>query len=198
MFSLTYSPQKHEFKVFIFLLNETEMAQNNSLFVWKTSNYSRGRSNLRNDMNQVPNLKSLGFTGERIAKLLGVFPEVVLCDIDFRGFFDAAFDSHIFSIIRLVVDRPCCKTSIICISCRSRLITAPTLKSSLLLSLLHLPLILGNSLANSCVTNGCWFSYISHFAMLTKSISDCTTFFDAFPLFIILEQCTGNRLSLLS
>ena len=90
MFPLTHLPQKHEFKVFIFLLDETEMAQNNSLFVWKTSNYSRGRSNLRNDMNQVTNLKSLGFTRERIANLLGVFYEVALCDIDFSGFSDAA------------------------------------------------------------------------------------------------------------
>ena len=38
------------------------------------------------------NLKSLGFTQERIGNLLGVFPEVVLCDIDFSGFFDVAFD----------------------------------------------------------------------------------------------------------
>ena len=81
------------------------MVQNNSLFVWKTSNYSRGRSNLRNDMKQVTNLKSLGFTRERIAKLLGVFPEVVLCDIDFSGFFDVAFDPHISSIFRFVLDR---------------------------------------------------------------------------------------------
>ena len=43
-------------------------------------------------MKQVTNLESLGFTRERIAKLLGVFPEVVLCDIDFSGFFDVAFD----------------------------------------------------------------------------------------------------------
>ena len=64
MFSLTYFPQKPEFKVLIFLLDETEMAQNNSLFLWKTSNNSRGRSNLRDDMNQVTNLKSLGFTRE--------------------------------------------------------------------------------------------------------------------------------------
>ena len=104
MFSLTHLPQKHEFRVLIFLLDETEMGQNNSLFVWKTSNYSRGRSNLRNDMNQVTNLKSLRFTRERIANLLGVFPEVVLCDIDFRGFFDVAFDPHISSIVRFVVD----------------------------------------------------------------------------------------------
>ena len=80
----------------MFLLDETEMAKNNSPFVWKISNYSRGRSNLRNDMNQVTNLPSLGFTQERIANLLWVFPEVVLCDIDFRGFFDVAFDPHSF------------------------------------------------------------------------------------------------------
>ena len=116
MFSLTYLPQKHEFKVFIFLLDETEMAQNNSLFVWKTSNYSRGRSNLRNDINQVTNLKSLLFTRERIAKLLGVFPESFLCDIEFRGFFDVAFDPHISSIVPFC-GRPFRKTSIICISC---------------------------------------------------------------------------------
>ena len=73
MFSVTYLPQKHEFKVVILFLDETEMAPNNSLSVWKTSNQTRGRSNLRNDMKQVTNLKSLGFTGERIAKLLGVF-----------------------------------------------------------------------------------------------------------------------------
>ena len=83
MVFLTYLPQKYEFKVFIFILDETEIAQNNSFFVWKTSHYSRGRSNLRNDMNQVTNLKSLGFTLERISNLLGVSPEVVLCDIDF-------------------------------------------------------------------------------------------------------------------
>ena len=90
------------------------MAQNNSLFVWKTSNCSRGRSKLRNDIDQVTNLKSLGFTQKKIENLLGVFPEVVLCDIDFRGFFDVAFDPHISSIVRFVVDRV---VIIICISC---------------------------------------------------------------------------------
>ena len=96
MVSLTYLPQKYDFKVFIFLFYETEKALNKSLFVWKTSNYTRGRSNLRNDMNQVTDLKSLGFTRERIANFLGVFSEVVLYDIDFRGFFDVAFEPHIF------------------------------------------------------------------------------------------------------
>ena len=56
-------------------------------------------------MNQVANLKSLSFTWNRIASLLGVFPEVILYDIDFRGFFDVAFDPHISSIVRFVVDR---------------------------------------------------------------------------------------------
>ena len=140
--SLTCLPRKHEFKVFIFLLDETEMAQNNSLFVWKTSTCSCGRSNLINDMNQVTNLKSLGFIRERIANLLGVFSEVVLCDVDFCGF--------------------------------SRRRLPP-------------PLILGNSLPNSFVTDGCWFSSISHFVKFTKYINDCIISFGAFSLFRILK-----------
>ena len=62
------------------------MAQSNSLFVWKTLS----------GMNEVTNLQLLGFRQEIIANLLGVFPEVVLCDIDLRGFFDVAFDPHVF------------------------------------------------------------------------------------------------------
>ena len=81
------------------------LAQNNSVFVWKTSNFSCGRPNVKNDRNQRTNLKSLGFTWKRIANLLGFFPEVVFCNIDFRGFFDVAFDPHISSIIRFVVER---------------------------------------------------------------------------------------------
>ena len=57
-------------------------------------------------MNQVTNLKSLGFsTRERIANLLGIFHEIVLCDIDFSGFFDVAFDPDISPIVRFGVDR---------------------------------------------------------------------------------------------
>ena len=82
--------------------------------------------------------------------------------------------------------RPCCKTRVICISCWSRWFTSTTLRSLLLSPLLPQPIILGNSLPNSCVTDGFWFSSISHFAKFTKSISDCTIFFDAFSLFIIL------------
>ena len=185
MVSVTYLLQKHKFKVFIFLLDE-KMAQNNSLFVWKTSNYSRGRSNLRNDMNKVTNLKSLGFARERIANLLGVLHEVVLCNIDFSGFFDVAFDPHISSIVRFVVDRVAKLVLFVSVA-EADDSPAPTLRSSLLSPLLPLPLILGNSLPNSCVTDGCWFSSISHFAMFPKSISNCTIFFDAFSLLIILE-----------
>ena len=150
MVSVTYSPQEHEFKVFIFLLDEIEMAQNNSLFVWKTSNYSRGRSNLRIDMNQVTNLKSLCFTRESIANLLGVFPEIVLCDIDFSGFFDVVFHPHISSIVRFAVNRVAKLVSFVSVAEADDL-PAPTLRSSLLSPLLLLPLILGNSLSNSCV-----------------------------------------------
>ena len=196
MVSLTYLPQKHKIKVFIFLLDETKLAQNNSLFVWKTSNYSRGRLNLRNDMNQVANLKSLGFTRERIANLLGVFPEVVLCDIDFSGFFDVAFDPHISSIVRFVVDRVAKLVLFVSVA-EADDSPAPTLRSSLLSPLLPPPLTLGNSLPNYCVTDGGWFSSISHFDMFTKSINNYTISFGAFSLLIILEYSTGNRLSLL-
>ena len=168
------------------LLDETEMAQNNSLFVWKTSNYNRGRSKLRNDMDQVTNMKSLGFTRERIANLLGVFPEFFLCDIDFRAFFDVAFDPHILSTVRFVVDRVA-KLLLFASVAEADDSPAPTLRGSLLSPLLPPTLILGNSLPNSCVTGGCWFKSISHFAMFTKSINDSTVSFRAFSLFIIVE-----------
>ena len=186
MFSLIHLPQKHEFKAFIFLLEETEMTQNNSLFVWKISNYNRGRSNLINDMNQETNLKSLGFTRERIANLLAVFPGIALCEIDFSGFFDVAFDPHISLIVRFVVD--CVAKLVLFVSvAETDDSPAPTLGGSLLSPLLPLPLILGNSLPNSCVTDGCWYSFISHFALFTKSIIECTISFKVFSLFIILD-----------
>ena len=197
MVCLTYFSQKHEFKGFIFLLDETGMAQNNSRFVRKTSNYSRGRSNLRNGMNLVTNLKSLGFTEEKIVNLLGVFPEVALCDIDVHGFFYVAFDPHILSIVRFVVDLVG-KLVLFVSAAKADDSPAPTLRSSLLSTLLPPPLMLGNSLPNSCVTDSCRVSSISHFVMFIKSINDCTIYFGAFSLFIILEQCTGNQLSLLS
>ena len=105
-------------------------------------------------MNQVTNLKSLGFTWERIENLLGVFPRVVLCDIDFSGFFDVAFNPHISSIVRFVVD--CVAKLVLFVSvAEADHSPAATLRSSLLSPLLPLVLILGNSLPNSCVTDGC-------------------------------------------
>ena len=56
---------------------------------------------MRNDLNQLTNLKSLSFTWKIIANLVGVFPQVVLCHRDFRDF----FDTHISSVVRFVVDR---------------------------------------------------------------------------------------------
>ena len=147
MVSLTCLSEKHEFKIFIFLLEETEMAQSNSLFVWKTSNCSRGRSSLGIYMNQVINLNSLGFTWKRIANLLGVFPEVFLCDIDFRGFSQVAFDPHVSSIVRFVVYRVAKLVLFVSVA-EADDSPAPTLRSSLLSPLLPLHLILGNSLLN--------------------------------------------------
>ena len=82
-------------------------------------------------MNQVTYLKSVGFTRKRIANLRGVFPEVVLYDIDFRGFFDVAFDANIFSIVRFVVDRAAKLVLFVSVA-ETVDLPAPTLRSSLL------------------------------------------------------------------
>ena len=135
-------------------------------------------------MNQVKNLKSLGFTWKRIASLLGVFPYVVLYDIDFHGFFDAAFDPHIYSIVRFMVDHVAKLVLFISLA-EVDDSPAPTLRSSLLSPLLPPPLVLGNSLSNSCVTDGCWFSSIGPFSMFARSIKDCTISLGAFYPFMI-------------
>ena len=49
------------------------MAQNDSVFVRKTSNYSRGRPNLKTDMNQVNKSKITGFYMEKNSKFTGSF-----------------------------------------------------------------------------------------------------------------------------
>ena len=157
-----------------------------------TTCYSKNRQQPLNftgwnsfNQQQLLNLKSLGFTRERIANLVGVFPEVVLCDIDFSGFFDVAFDLHISSIVRFVVDLVA-KVVLFVSVAEADDSSAPTLKSSLFSPLLRLSLIiLGNSLPR--ITDGCWFSSISHFSMFPKSTSDCTIFFGAFSLLITLE-----------
>ena len=137
-------------------------------------------------MKQLTDLKSQGFMRERIAELLEGFPEVFLCIIDFSGFFHVAFDPHISSIICFAVDRVAKLVLFVSVA-EADDSPAPTLRNSLPSTLLPLPLVLDNSLPNSCVTDGCWFSYISHFAMFTKSITGCFIFFDAFSIFIILE-----------
>ena len=137
-------------------------------------------------MNQVANLKSLDFTQERIENLLGVFHRFVLCDLDFSGFFDVDFDPHISSIVHFVVD--CVAKLVLFVSvAEANHSPAATLRSSLLSPLLPLLIILGNSLPNSCVTDGCWISSISHFTVFSKSISNCTISFGVFSLCIILE-----------
>ena len=55
-------------------------------------------------MNRVTNLKSPSFTRKKVANLLGVFPDVVSCIIDFCSFFDVVFDSRISSVVSFVVD----------------------------------------------------------------------------------------------
>ena len=55
-------------------------------------------------MNRVTNLKSPSFTWKKVANLLGVFPDVVLCVIDFCSFFDVVFDPRISSVVSFVVD----------------------------------------------------------------------------------------------
>ena len=82
-------------------------------------------------MNKVTNLKSLGFARERIANLLGVLPEVVLCNIDFSGFFDVAFDPHISSIVHFMFDRVAKLALFVSVAEVDDSLT-PTLRSSLL------------------------------------------------------------------
>ena len=87
---------------------------------------------------------------EKIANLLGFFPEVVLHDIDFRGFFDVAFDPHISSIVRFVVDHVAKLVLFVSVAETDDSPT-PTLRSSLLLRLLSQLLVHANILPNSCV-----------------------------------------------
>ena len=127
-----------------------------------------------------------GFYTGKNSRFTGSFLEVLLCDRDFRGFFDVGFDPHICSIVRFVVDCVAKLLSFVSVA-EADDSPAPNLRSSLFSPLLHPSLILGNSLPNFCVTDGYWFSSISPFAMCTKSINDCTIFFGAFSLFIIQE-----------
>ena len=138
-------------------------------------------------MNQVTNMKLLSFKWKRIANLLGFFPEVVLCIIDFRGFFHDAFDPHIYLIVRFVIDHISKLVFFLSVA-EADDSPVPPLRSSLLSPLLStLCTRQSNSLHNFCIRDGCWFSFISPFAMFIKSINDCPISFEAFSLFIIQE-----------
>ena len=91
----------------------------------------------------------------------------------FRGFFDVAFDPHVSSIVRSVVDRVA-KLVFFVLVAEADDSPAPTLRSSLLSPFPPPPLGLGNSLPKPCVTDGFWCSSISPFAMFIKSINNCT------------------------
>ena len=71
-------------------------------------------------MKQIINLKSPDFTQEKIAKLPGGFPEAILCDIDFSGFFNVAFDLHISSTVSFVVEHVAKLVLFVYISYRSK------------------------------------------------------------------------------
>ena len=124
-----------------------------------------------------------GFYTGKNSKFNGSFPEVVLWDIGISGFFDVAFDSHISSIVRFVVDRVIKLVSFVSVA-EGDNSPASNLRPS---PLLPPPLVLGNSLPNSCVTDVYCFSSIITFAMFTKSINDCTVLFGAFSLFMIQD-----------
>ena len=151
------------------------MAQNNSVFVCKTSNCSRGRSNLRNNINQVKNLKSLRFTW--ILRLL------------------YATQTSVVSLMLLLIPI-FLQSSVLWYTVLQNQYNLNHLLKQMIhqhqplealcfhLSSLHL-LYWGTVFPNSSVTDGCWFRSISSFAMFTKSTNDGTILFAAFSIFMI-------------
>ena len=136
------------------------MAQNNPtfVFVWKTLNDSSGRPNLRIVINQVTNLKSLGFTWRKLVNLLKVstsFWSPYFCNRPFCG-------------------RRCCKTSVCnnygrsgwfaCInSMKLSAFIFPSYASYASCASYTIYLVLESSLSFSCWRDGCWFSFISFY-----------------------------------
>ena len=145
--------------------------ENFKLQLWKTKLEKR----------QEPSNKFeiTGFYTGKNSKLTGSFSWGFLCDTDFHGFIDVAFDPHVSSIVCVVLDHVA-KLVLFVSVVEADDSPAPTLGSSLLSPLLPPPLILRSSLPNSCVTDSYWFSSISHFAMFTKSINGCTISFGAY------------------
>ena len=106
-------------------------------------------------------MKSLDFTREKIANLLGVsksFWSPYFCNRPFCG-------------------RRCRKTSTNITCCRSRWFIYNNPMKVSAFTCLPPPLVLKNSFSNSCWTDGCYFSSISPFAMFAKFINDFTIYF---------------------
>ena len=123
-----------------------------------------------------------GFYMEKIANLLRVstsFLSPYFCNRSFCGTrcCETSICRDLYQL-KLV-----CETSISCLEADGS--PAPTLWSSLLSPPFPPPLVLGNSLSNSCSTDSCWFSSIITFAMFAISINDFTTSFGVFSLSII-------------
>ena len=129
MVSLTYLAQKCEFKVFIFLLDVTEIAQNNTLFVWKTFKLQSWKIKLEKWHKPSRRSEITRFYTGKNSKFTGSFSWDCLCPLIFWCCF---WSPYFFSCP--FCGRPC-KTSIICISCWSRwfISTNPkTVRSSLI------------------------------------------------------------------
>ena len=125
------------------------MAQNNPTFafVWKTLNDCSGRPNLRIDINQVTNLKSLGFTWKKLVNLLEVF----------TSFWSPYFCNRPFC------GRRCCKTGVCNNYGRSRWFACINpMKLSAFIFPSYTSCTGGRSFF-SCWRDGCWFSFISFF-----------------------------------
>ena len=122
MVSLACLPQKHEFKVLIFLLDETEMAQNNSLIVWKLQT-TVAEDKLEKWHEPSNKSEITGFYMEKNSKFTGSFSWSFFMRHRLPWFLSGCFWSPCFfnSPFRGI---PCCKTSIICISCWSRWFTS--------------------------------------------------------------------------
>ena len=95
------------------------------------------------------------------------------------------FATLIFAIIYFVVDGVA-KLVFVSVVVKADNSPAPTLWSSLLSPTLLPALVPGNSLSNSCWADGCWFSSISPFAMVSKSLDNFIASFGAFSIFMIL------------
>ena len=174
--------QNQKFKVFIFLLGKTQMAQNNSLFLENFKLQSQ-KTKLEKWHEPSNKFEITGLYVEKNSKFTGSFSWGCFMRHRLPWFFYVAFEPHISSIVRFVVDRLAKLVFFVSVA-EADDSPAATLRNSLLPPLLPPPLVLGSSLPNFCVTDGCWFSSSSPFAMFSKSINDCTVSFEVFSPFI--------------